>query len=358
MGKDTALIGGAVGIAGQIPGLLDSASGRLSVNNRRPYFDPRTGESYVVVNSGGTVRKVRVNQTALLQHEEWVDIDRAVISAAVQRMVAVADLRSRGLVHNLGSIGLTISLWDAASDMTEADVSMSAVTRGEKDTPAFRPAQVPVPIVHKDFQVELRRLEASRRFGESIDVTAAQISARRVVERTEQILFAGAPVQVDGSPLYGYTTHPDRNILSLAASWSDDSLVSGQDIVADVQAMLQAARDDRHYGPFVLYIPGPYEARLDDDYRDMDNRTIRQRILALSGIEDIRVADFLADDNIVLVQMTSDVVDLAIAQDITTVQWSTLGGMQEEFKVMAVWAPRIKSDYDGRSGIVHMRPTP
>lgn len=344
------------GVAAGVPGLLDS-TGRINTYARRPYIDPKTGESRIVVNSGGHTGSIRTNATALLQYQEWIDIDRTVIQAATQRMTGIADLRARGLEHSLGSIGMTISLWDTVSDMTEADVSMSAVTRGEKDTPAYRPSQVPVPIVHKDFQVELRRLEASRRFGESIDVTAAGLAGRRVAEKSEIMLFRGSNVQVEGQRIYGYTTHPHRNTVDLALAWTHND-ATGATILADVQEMLAAARADRHYGPYVLYIPSTYEAVLDNDYRDNDNRTVRERILALSGVEDIKIADFMEDNNVILVQMTSDVVDLAIAQDITTVQWSVLGGMQEEFKVMAVWVPRIKSDFDGRSGIVHLRPDP
>ena len=52
--------------------------------------------------------------------------------------------------------------------------------------------------------------------------------------------------------------------------------------------------------------------------------------------------------------MTSDVVDMVVAQQPTTVQWETDGGFKLNFKVMAVMIPRIKADADGRSGIVHL----
>ncbi len=345
-------------------GLAHSMVGSaLNANARRAYIDPADGQSYIIVNTGKRdpktgkpmYGKMKANASALLQYDEWKDIDRTVIAAGLQRMIGISDLRSRGLTHPLGSIGTTISLWQTQADMTAANVSMSAITRGEKDTPAYDTAQVPVPIVHKEFSVELRRLEASRRMGEGIDVTGASIAGRLVAERSEQMLFSGAAVVVDGNTIYGYTTHPKRNTVDLAENWDLDA-TTGADILEDVQQMLAALRGDRMYGPYVLYIPGTYEGKLDNDYRDNDERTIRQRILALQGIEDIRVTDFLADDNVILVQMTRDVVDLAIAQDITTVQWSILGGMQEEFKVMAVWVPRIKADFDGRSGIAHLRP--
>lgn len=331
--------------------------GRLNIHAARLFLDDDGSSKHIVVNAKGEAVGTRLvtNATALLRYEEWMDIDRTVIEAGVQRMTAWNDLRERNLVHNLGSIGQTISLWETQADMTEANIAMSATTRGEKDTPAYGTSQVPVPIVFKEFSVELRRLEGSRIYGSGVDVTGASIAGRLVAERTERMLFLGAAVNVQGSTIYGYLTHPNRNTVDLAEQW-DNPATTGADILDDVQQMLSAARADRYYGPFMLYIPGTYEGRLDEDYRDNDDRTIRQRIMALSGIQDIKVGDFLPDDNVVMVQLTRDVVDAAIAQDIATVQWSLQGGMEEEFKVMAVWVPRVKADFDGRSGIVHLRP--
>jgi uncharacterized linocin/CFP29 family protein len=350
--RNAALLGSAAALLG---------AGHLNALAMRPYIDPADGSARIVVNRGGDDFGTMNVNAALLQYDEWKDIDRTVIEVATQRLVGIGDLQSRGLTHPLGSIGQTISLWDKSSDMTQADVDMSGVTEGEEDTPAFDTDQVPVPVVHKSFRVNLRRLEASRRFGESIDVMASSIASRLVAERSEQMLFGGSPIQVEGGVIYGYTNHPDRTPVTMDTVWTS---ATPQEIVQDVQAMLQAARNDRHYGPFCMYIPGGYETRLDDDYLVGDagegitvtTKTIRQRILELQGISEIKVADFLTANNVILVQMTRDVVDLAVAQDITTVQWSTNGGMTERFKVMAIWVPRLKSDYDGRSGIVHLAP--
>lgn len=353
--------GAQLQVATLMPGLPGNSTAdgmiQLSAYARRPFYDPKDGQSYVIVPTGTAndngdpeYARLSVNATALLQYEEWLDIDRAVIAAALQRLTGIADLQAKGLTHTLGSIGQTISLWDRQSSMTPAEISMSAVTRGEKDTPAYSPQSVPVPIVHKEFGLELRRLEASRRFGESLDVTGAQIAGRNVAEKSEQMLFSGASIQVNGATIYGYLNHPDRNTVTLSMNWDNPSK-TGALIYADVAAMLSASRLQRHFGPFTLYVPTGYEGSLDSDYRAQDPRTVRQRLLAINGIQNIEVADFLPANTVVLVQMTSDVVDLAVAQDVTTVQWAVMGGMQEEFKVMAIWVPRIKSDFDGRSGV-------
>ena len=330
-------------------------NGRLDARGARPFIDDDGVSKIIVVNGAGKVGKLKINASALLRYDEWKDIDRTVIEAGLLRMPAINDLRSRGLTHPLGSIGQTVSMWETVNDMTEASVAMSAITRGEKDTPTYGNASVPVPIVFKEFSVELRRLEASRRFGAGVDLLGAEIAGRLVGEKSEKMLFQGAGVQVDSNTIYGYINHPNRNTVTLTENW-DAVGKTGDEIVGDMQAMLAAARADRYYGPYMVYIPAGYEGILDNDYRANDNRTVRQRLLQLSGVSDITVADFLPAHNVLLVQLTRDVVDLAIAQDITTVQWSIQGGMQEEFKVMAVWVPRIKAGPGGESGIVHLRP--
>lgn len=340
--------------------LLGSASrtlgaGLLNVNRLRPYIDAN-GDVRVAVGNG---RSMRTNAPAMLQYDEWKDIDRKVTEIATDRLVGIADLMSKGLVHTLGSIGLTVSLWENSSDMTPAQVSMSGVARSAKDAVQFESQQVPVPIIHKDFTVNVRRLEASRMFGEGVDTIQASIAARKVSEASEDMLFAGHATKVDGSTIYGYTTHPDRNPVDMSKQWTASDK-TGAEIIADVQGLLTAARADHFYGPFCLYIPGEYEGVLDNDFSGTsgDIRTVRERIMQLSGISEIKVADRLSNHNVILVQLTTDVVDLAIAQDITTVQWQEMGGLQQEFHVMAVWVPRVKSDFDGQCGVAHLYEIP
>lgn len=351
----------ALASAGPSAGVSSAAAlfgEHLNICNMRPYIDPHDGESKVIVQNKATgeVGTIVANAQATLQYDEWKDIDRSVIEIATLRLVGIGDLQARGLTHPLGSIGVTISLWDRSSDMTAAEIDMSGLTGSEEDTPNYLTASVPVPVVHKDFRVNLRRLEASRRFGEGVDVTAAQIAGRVVAEASEGMLFSGEAITVDGATIYGYTNHGDRNQVDLTTHWDLIATANNYLIIADAIAMQNASRTDRHYGPWILYIPTAYESKMDEDYRANDNRTVRDRIKALAGIQDVKVADFLPANNVVLVQLSRETVDLATAQDISTVQWTDNGGMSNKFKVMAVWVPRLKSDFDGRMGLVHLRP--
>jgi hypothetical protein len=108
------------------------------------------------------------------------------------------------------------------------------------------------------------------------------------------MLFSGSPIKVGGGTIFGYLNHPDRNTVDMATPW--DQVTNLEDVVDDVLAMTTAARAARYYGPYVLYIPAAYESVLD------------------------------------------------------------IGSLLRKFKVMAAWAPRVKADFDGRSGIVHLSP--
>lgn len=353
MVSDTAFISGS----SDMPFVLNE-QGDIDVGMMRPFFGDDNHPLYVNSAYGDAVPATN----ALLEYQEWLDIDRTVLQTLNQRLVGIADLRGNGLVHSLGSIGQTVTMWQTVSEMNEANISMDGIVSGQEDTPEFGTAQVPVPIIHKDWRLNMRRLAASRRFGESLDVTAAAIAGRLVAEASERMLFGGAPIRVDGSTIYGYRTFPARQQITLGTAWPS---ATPSAIKADVQAMLAAGRANRIYSGYVLYIPGEWEEVLDEFFIIGDpsagvstpGRTIRDVLLSLSGLERIAVADFLGGTNeAVMVPMNRETVDLAVAQEPTTLSWQAMGGMQERFKTMAVWVPRLKTDHAGRCGIIHLRP--
>jgi len=91
-----------------------------------------------------------------------------------------------------------------------------------------------------------------------------------------------------------------------------------------------------------------------EDYVSGYPKTIRARLLELDGLKGIKVIDSLPADNVVLVQMTPDVVRLVQGMPLTNVEWKTEGGMVTKFKVMRIAVPQIRSDQNGRTGIIHL----
>jgi hypothetical protein len=152
--------------------------------------------------------------------------------------------------------------------------------------------------------------------------------------------------------IYSYVNFPDRNIGSLTAAWTS---ATAAQIVADVIAMKAKSLADLHYGPWVLYIPATYETVMDQDFdtTTATGRTIRKRILEIDGITAVKVADTLATNNVLLVEMRPETVRLVRGLPLQTIQWKEEGFLINKFKVITLDVPQIRSDYNGRCGLVH-----
>ncbi len=299
------------------------------------------------------VNSLRTNDTLL--YDEWKHIDAAVIKAAQERLVGIADLQTRGLTYSVPEgLGKTVIAYQDQSDVDDASLSMDGITRGERDRPEYDINYMPLPIIHKDFSFSAREIQASRQGSMPLDTSMAELAARKVAEMAESLLFQGSgDYTFGGGTIQGYEDFDFRNSVTLGTNW-DASAATGATILADVLAMKQASIDDRYYGPWVLYIPTAYETKLDDDFKAATDKSIRSRIMEVSGLLDIKVADFLTANNVIMVQMTSDVVRVVEALPITTVQWDSDGGMQVNFKVMTILVPQLRADQTDKCGIIHL----
>lgn len=332
-----------------------------SAESMRPFIG-KDGKFYVNIYKGGKKsdpksygKKLVTNAT--LRYDEWRTLDEAVLRAGMQRLVGFEDLRRNGLVYNLNNaMGTTVLTYERLSEAMEADVNINPVKKTGGDAVDFETVHLPIPVTHSDFIINERLLQESRNRGESLDTLNAEAASRKVAEKLEDMLFGStSPIEYGNGVAYTYLTEPNINTVTLTENW-DASGKTPAEILADVKAMKQASINDRHYGPWMLYIPTAYETVLDDDYSTSgnSNMTVRQRILLLEGIQGISVVDRLAANTVLLVQMTRDVVDLVDGMPIQTVEWTTEGGFVNNYKVMTIQIPRVKSDYNDRSGIVKL----
>jgi len=360
-----------IGINGMTQGKLAAMlanNGRLNAHAMRPWIED-DGETYVSVYKGGdpkkeesySVKQIQTNGT--LRREEWMALDEAIVEIRRGRLGGVDDLISKGLTYNLGNaMGTTVLEWHDVSDAMEAEMSMDGVTRGKGDRVDFKHNYLPIPILHVDYEINARVLAASRNMGNPLDTTSAERAARRILEKQENMLFTdttysfGAKDSRDRNTIYSYVNYPDRNILSLGTHWNDLSVGElGDKIIDDVVRAKSAMISKYFYGPFQLYIPTAYETVLDKDYNQTTpGTTIRERIMKIDKIAGIKVIDTLPADNILMVQLTSDVVRLVQGMGLTNIEMKTEFDMVTKYKVMAIQVPQIRSDQEGRCGIVHM----
>jgi hypothetical protein len=317
----------------------------------------KDGRSYVTLNVDGKPKCVPLqNANATLRKDDWILLDEAIIKAAKPRLRLVSDLRGRGLQFSIpNGMGKTVLETETQSDINEATVSMDGLRRSIGDRPVFNLTMLPLPIVHKDFAFSMRQIMASRNGGSPLDTTTAELAARRVAELVEQFHLGVTPASAyayGGGTIYGLTNFPSRNTKVLTAptvsGWT------GSTFVTQVLQMRQQSMADFMFGPWALYTAPNWDTYLDGDFSTAKgDLTLRQRILQIQGIESVQTLDYLTNYDAILVQLTSDVIRTVVGMELTTVQWESEGGMQQNFKVMAILVPQLRADFNGNSGIVH-----
>lgn len=299
-------------------------------------------------------KEIAANATTL-EEDEWRTLTDRMVEVYRSELVGIGDLQSAGLTRDI-SLATKVDLWQKMSEMTGAEVSMDGETESEEDRMTYSTEGVPVPIVHKDFRIGERDLMTSRQLNNDLRTDMIADSTRAVVETLEDILFYGWNPQVtddrDSFELYGYTSHPDRNTYT-GSDWG-----TADNIRDDIVGMLDLLdEDNRSGGGFWMYL-APEEWRNFRSAVDPDgdgNLTVRERVQNEFDMEigAIRRTDRLQNGEAVMVDPRQDVVELAQAEDVQTVEWQSGSGMTNHFKVMGAMAPEVKSDSKGQSGVVH-----
>ncbi len=340
----------------------------LAMNNfdPRPFRPWRGDDGYTYINrlkTNGEVEAVRVaNTPGLLRREDWIELDKAIVLQAVKRLKLVQDIRGAGLSYNIpNGMGKTMLETEVMSDTMEASISMDGLRKGPADRAEFDIKHLPLPLVHKDFFISARQLAASRNGGSPFDTTMGEQAGRRVAELVEK-LTAGTygTFTYGGGQVQGLTNFADRNTKVITnptvTAWTPLTTVE------EVLLMRDKLRLANMFGPYGLYHSADWDIYMDRDYRDVSSvlsLTLRERLAKLAGIAWIKAIDYLGnqgDFNLVLVQMTSDVIRMVIGQDFTTIQWESSGGMQINFKVFCILVPHLRSDFATQCGVCHGKP--
>lgn len=290
----------------------------------------------------------------VLRRDEWIEIDTALIEAAQIRLVGIADLIAAGLTKPIAnSMGKTVLEYERIGEMSDASVSLDGMVRTETDIAEYSSDQLPLPITHKDFFINLRKLAASRNRGESLDTTQGRMAGRKVGEKQEEMLFVGGKT-FGGLRIYGYTTHPNRLTASFGTngSWAA-AAKTGDQIFTDTGTLIGLLEAQKMYGPYWMYTSRNMNMKLQGDYKATGDKTIRQRLMDIGNITKISTADKLPADNVLLVQATEDNVQLVQGEPLQTIQWDIEGGFGVNFKAFQIQVPLIRA-IAGRSGIAHM----
>lgn len=291
---------------------------------------------------------------AVLQKDEWLDYDRAVTQIARGKFSLVSDMIANGMRRKLDNpLATTQMQWDRIGDMDDAQIDMSGEATDTRDRLEFGQDNMPVPIVHKGFRLNIRHLLASRRNGTGLDVRHAEVATQKVVQTIEKLfLYGNFSAGLGAGRVYGLTTYPYRNTGALTASWTT---ATATQIFNDVNAMVESMEAKGQFGPYALYIPRAYAPALRKDYdrTTSTGASVMKRIMEIDNIKYIKTNVYLPDNNIVMVNLDKETCEVIDGFQPRMIEWSTQGGMVALFKVMAIMVPRIKRDALNQTGVSH-----
>lgn len=303
-----------------------------------------------------------VMNATTLRKDEWQLVDQIVLKAARERLRAWQDLINQGLTFGgFNGMAKTLLEHETMDDPGKAIVDMDGLGDDNADSPTYQLEGLPLPITHSGFNFSQRKLAVSRNGGMPLDITMAEAAGRRVAESIEKTLIGtvtgttfGTAADYGRAPtVFGYTNFTDRNTKT---NMNAPTGANGPTILSDWLALRDLLYSANMFGPYMAYVSSDYDEFLDNLFSTTEPSagTLRSRLLQIDQIQDIRRLDFLTDTfTVVLVQMTPDVVRAVNGMDITTVQWEGKGGLELNFKVMAIQVPQLRADNSGNCGIAH-----
>jgi uncharacterized linocin/CFP29 family protein len=329
------------------------------VNALRPFVG-NDGRSYVnkIVgqNDDGTpkVQAIVTNSGATLRKNEWQFLDSVVVEVARKRLSLINNMRSAGLAVSFpGAYNHSVYQYQRMTDLSAATMNMNPRSRAENDRPTFDLVSVPLPIIHKEIEMDAREIAIRRNGGIPLETTALMQAAKRVSEYAEQLVLGSlSTFTYGGASLYGLINFPNRLtgafLNPTVSGWTPAMLFNS------VINMTVASVGANHYGPWDLYystgLMGPMLRPFSDQY---DGGSLVNRIAAIPGINSVQMLDYLSGNQLLLVQRDPETAQVLVGMDVTTVQWSENGGASQKLRVMAMMIPLMKTDANSTTGIVH-----
>lgn len=304
-----------------------------------------------------------------LSDKAQVIVDKAVVSVGLERLQFVDDLLSRGLVYDLpDALSVTQLEWDQESKVGGAVRVMSPSHRQENQLTDRKHNRLPIYITMDGFSLDIRTLKMSERVGQPLDTSIVKQSTRRVNEGIEDAAINGATtadgqlMQVAGFTAPGLLNAPNASTGNTTTDWATTGTIGtqGPAAIADILAGIAVLQANKKFGPYNLYLGTKAGNVINNDFKVNTTDTIRGRLEMIdaggSKIQ-IRVADRMPVGTVsgqvqfALVQMTDDVVQMVNGQSPTVIPWTSLDGFTLHWLVMAIMVQRIRSDYDGNSGV-------
>ena len=262
-------------------------------------------------------------ESVALTDGQWGHLEKTVVNTASRALVG------RRFIPVYGPLGAgvqTVPLTEFEGASSGA-VDLSGET--EADTIRTRGTRfIPVPLIHKDFQLEWRNVAATGT-GLPLDPAPAAAAASYAARSEDELIFHGdRELGLDG-----LLTVEGRNVLPLG-DWSEVG-----NAFEDVSKALTELANAGFFGPYALIVSPRH-------YSQMHGVHERTGVLEIRNVEELTTAGIfrspaVPENRAIVVSVGAQNMDLAIAQDLVV---GALGpeNMNLLMRVFEAVVPRIK----------------
>lgn len=318
----------------------------LAVNAARAAFN----QSQVAVAAQASL----VGNASPIPLDAWRRIDSR--AAAIQRDVLTVFNRLSAADQTPMGVGDLVNFYPQTSDSGEVHVSMDGRSEGNADQANVKYNGTPVPVFDSYARFGWRQMEVMRKGGGVIDTTTIANHQRKVAEKMEDMALNGlGGIVVNGNTIYGLRNFPQRSTATHGLTLTSST---GAQWLAAFKSMLETLIGDNAFGKVTVFLNyGDWLSASINEFVAGYPKTILQRLQEIQQIAEIIPASKCT---------ANEIIGIA---NIGTGEWGTIlqampmvtrpkarANMEDDyvFGVLAMAAPQLKSDYDGRSQIVHM----
>lgn len=337
-------------------GLLEAlvAQGRSYLNeeNKVCITDNEGIEIITNENNGMTL-----NATTLRQ-DEWIRFDEKIVETTIEPRDWLDYVNANGMTEVLpDALGTMEIEYETVSDTTGAMTSMDGAGKTQDSDIEYKQEFVPVPYTHADWELDLRRLSASRKKGSPLDTTMAVKKTRNVMAEVESNALVGNFPYGQGT-MYGLLTFPYVISDTGKEAWTKTGKTGAQ-ILADVKAYITLLNAQEYFGKFTMFLNNAYSLHIDDDYSTLyPNVTIRDRILKNSAIEAIVTIGGFPANTLVVMRKDKEAYSLVKGMPVTMYETGTQHGFRRQYRIGTIQFPMMKHDYEDKTPILKSVLTP
>lgn len=317
----------------------------LALNQSRDNFN-RTQAAMAVHDFIGNAVSVPI--------DAWRRIDARGV--AIQRDVLAVFNRLAAANTTPVGVGDIVSFYPQISDSGEVHVSLDGRSEGKSDQANMKFVGTPVPVLDSYARFGWRQMEVVRKSPSSIDTDTIANHQRKVAEKLEDLTLNGqSSIAVGGATIYGLRNFPQRNTATHGLTLSG---ATGAQWLAAFQATLNQLIGDNAYGKATIFLNyGDWLYASLNEFVAGYPKTILQRLQEIQQIAEIVPASKCVTDEIIGVAGLASGEWGSILSAMPMVTRPKARHNPEDdyvFGVIAMAAPQLKSDFDGRSQIAHI----